>query len=248
MLGKIKRNFKCKIVLWEGNLQFWRWFQAEALKYYDVVLINDSYAVPLLQGPAGLKNVIHMPFNMCDPDIHRKLDIKDEEEYYGSDIGFIGMGRPDRRFFFEKLTEIDLKLWGKEWDKSEKLRPYFKNDRVGMNEKIKIYQSTKINVNIQSDLCQIDWLSAKIFEIASCGGFFLTERKKDLSIFFKDEVNSISFSNLNELKEKIRYYLSHPEERKNLSDTIMKKVTNDYTYKRKLTDILSKINNSYENA
>jgi spore maturation protein CgeB len=242
MLGKIKKDFKCKVVLWEGNMQFWRWFQSEALRYYDYIFASDSYAIPILKGPAGLNNVFHFPGNVCDPDIHRPLDMTEEEkEHYGSDIGFIGVGRPDRIEFFENLTDFDLKLWGVRWDKSEKLKPFFIDEPVKMDEKIKIYQSAKINVNIHSSLCQIDGISAKIFEIASCGGFFLTERKKDLFLFFKEEEDLISFSNIDELREKIKHYLSHPEEREELARRIRTKVINNYTYKHKLKEMMSRM-------
>jgi spore maturation protein CgeB len=190
--------------------------------------------------PAGHKKVMHLPFNMCDPDIHRPLAMSaNDVEHYGSDIGFIGMGRPDRRKFFEKLTIFNLKLWGKEWDKSKSLCPKFINEPVGMEEKLKIYQAAKINVNIQSELCQVDGISAKIFEIASAGGFFLTERKKDLSLFFKDEADLISFRAIDELKDKIKYFLSHPAERKRISKKLQKRVTADFTYKNKLSEMIA---------
>lgn len=241
-LRKIKDAHACKIVLWEGNLQFWRWFQSEALQYYDYVFVNDSYALPMLKGPAKLKHVIHFPGNVCDPDIHRPLDLSNEErQYYGSDIGFIGMGHTERREFFEDLTEFDLKLWGKNWGESEKLKPFFVDVPVGMEEKIRIYQCARINVNIQSKNYQIDGISAKIFEIASCGGFFLTERKKDLSLFFKEEEDMIGFDNIDELKEKITFYLSHPRERNELAEKIRGKVITRYTYKNKLKEFLSLI-------
>jgi spore maturation protein CgeB len=240
MLERFRHDFGCKVVLWEGNLQLWRWFQGEALRHYDHVLVNDSYAIPMLTGPARLKDVFHLPFNMCDPDIHRPLELSDKERHhYGSDIGFIGMGHPERREFFEHLTDFNLRLWGKDWGLSEKLRPFFVDLPVGMEEKIRIYQCARINVNIQSKNYQIDGISAKIFEIASCGGFFLTERKKDLSLFLKDEEDMISFSSIDELKSKIAYYLSHAKERTELADKIRDKVVNNFTYKHKLKELMS---------
>jgi spore maturation protein CgeB len=239
MIEKIKRDFGCRVALWEGNLQFWRWFQSEALRHYDYIFVNDSYVIPMLTGPAKLNNVFHLPFNMGDPDIHRPLDLTDEEKrHYGSDIAFIGMGHPERRNLFENLTEFDLKLWGKNWDRSDMLKAFFVNQPVSMEEKIRIYQCAKINVNIQSKTYQIDGISAKIFEIAASGGFFLTEKKKDLALFFKEEEDFISFRNIEELKEKIMYYLAHPVERKKLSEKMRDKVIINYTYKHKLNDMI----------
>jgi spore maturation protein CgeB len=239
-MEKIKRKVNCKIVLWEGNLQFWRWFQSEALQYYDIIFVNDSYAIPMLKGPARINRVVHLPLNMCDPEIHCPIDLTEAEKiHYGSDIGFIGMGHPERREFFENLTGFDLKLWGKNWDQSKNLKPFFVNEPVGMKEKIRIYQCAKINVNIQSKTYQINGISEKIFEIASCGGFFLTEKKRDLSLFFKEEEGLISFSSIDELKKKIIYYLANPHERKELAKNIREKVINHFTYKHKLRDLLN---------
>lgn len=243
VLWTIKRDFNCQIILWEGNIQFWTWFQAEALRCYDIVFVNDSYIVPLLKGPAGVKNVFHLPFNMCDPDIHRAQELSEQEKkHYGSDIGFIGMGHPERREFFKNLIEFDLKLWGKNWDMSKELSPFFINERIGMKEKLRIYQCARINVNIQSQTYQINGISAKIFEIASCGGFFLTEKKKDISLFFTEqEEEMICFSSIGELKEKIKYYLAHPDERKKCAERISNKVISNFTFRHKLNEMMSHI-------
>jgi len=137
---------------------------------------------------------------------------------------------------FESLTGFNLKLWGKLWDKF--LRPFFVDEPVYGLKKMKIYKASKISINIQNPISQINGISCRIFEVLCCGGFPITENKKDLEKFFKVGEEIVAYNNITDLKQKIEYYLNHSDERKKIAERGRKRVISEHTYKKRMEGLL----------
>lgn len=229
---------RCKIIIYERNFQLWKWYQAEAIKYYDYCFVQDSFLAKLLSGPANKKNVLHLP-EACDVDVHKKIDVsrKDLSEY-GADVSFLGSAFPNRIKLFEGLRECNFKLWGKGWDASEILKPSAPSRFVSEKEKIIIYNASKININIQNTISQVDGLNTRFFEILGCGGFMLAEYKKDIERYFTIGEDIEVFYSSKDLNDKIKYYLEHPEERDVIAEKGHEKVKKSHTYNHRMEEML----------
>lgn len=107
-----------------------------------------------------------------------------------------------------------------------------------------IYASSKINLNItplQFDSAVIN----RVIDIATAGGFILTDWRSDLPSF-TSVYKEISYKSIEELNEKISYYL-HPDNKKERIDiavTLHQEVSQKYTYTNVIQDMISKINSS----
>ena len=238
-LRKIKLKQGCKIVVIEGNLNYWQWFQSQSFPYYDHFFSSDSYPIPLLQKPnTGLRNV-HFLGACCDPEEHSRVDLTlvDEKRFH-ADITFIGGGVPKRRELFEHLSCYQLKLWGWGWDRSPILKPYTIKETVFGLKKTKIYSAAKICPHLQGGLYQVNGLSVRIFEIACCGRLPFTEPQQDLTNFFEDGEEVIIFKNPEDLKQKIEYYLSHLDEMERMAERARQRVLAEHTYKHRMKKML----------
>ncbi len=245
-LKKIKEKLSTRILLWEGNIQFWRWFQSEALNYYDLCFVADSHLLPILMGPAQKRHAYLLGAG-CDPDEHFEPVLSEcDQENYGAEVSFVGSGFPNRIKLFENLTEFDLKLWGRFWDQSPKLTPHFTDQPVYGIRKCKIYSASKISINLQNPISQINGISCRVFEILACGGFPLTENKKDLSLYFDVGKEIVAYDNADDLKKKIRYYLDHPDERAEIARRGRERVLREHTYKHRMQKMLGIINEPEE--
>lgn len=91
-----------------------------------------------------------------------------------------------------------------------------------------IYASTKINICISNGLCY-KGVSSKLIDCLASGGFALTDPKEDLVRLFGHTVERIFFRNINELNEKIDYYLARPAEREEIVDTLRQKIQRECT-------------------
>ncbi len=102
-----------------------------------------------------------------------------------------------------------------------------------------VYRVIAININTTS--CQMpSAVNQRVFDIPSCGGFVLSDMQSDLTeLFENDEI--VTYNNFYELKDKITYYSSHPEERKLISCKARARILNEHTYSHRLQSIVNSV-------
>ncbi len=83
------------------------------------------------------------------------------------------------------------------------------------------------------DLASGETANMRIFEATGSGVFLLTEYFDNLSQYFEPGREIETFRNETELLDKIRYYLSHPEERERIADNGRKRCHNEYSMERR---------------
>jgi spore maturation protein CgeB len=161
----------------------------------------------------------------------------------------MGAGYPNRRTVFSDLLDYDLKIWGTEWDLDSRLggRVQARGRRVSTEETALIFNAAKINLNLHSSVFVngIDreggFINPRTFEIASCGAFQLVDRRHPLGEHFDLQKEMAVFDHINELKEKINFFLNHPEKRNELADRARERVLAEHTYRHRMETMLHHI-------
>jgi spore maturation protein CgeB len=104
----------------------------------------------------------------------------------------------------------------------------------------KIYGSARINLDI-GRLYQMDVITMRVFDVLACGGFLLTERSPELTELFEPGHDLDVFTGADELIDKARYYLAHPELAARIAAqgraTVLAKHTVDLRLERMLTSL-----------
>ena len=83
------------------------------------------------------------------------------------------------------------------------------------------------------DMGGAETANMRIFEATGCGSFLLTEHFDNLSDFFEIGTEIETFRDAVELKEKIHYYLTHPEEREKIARRGQERCLRDYSMERR---------------
>jgi spore maturation protein CgeB len=79
----------------------------------------------------------------------------------------------------------------------------------------------------------------RTFEVPACGAFMLAERTPEHQEYFREGEEVGYFSSPAELVEKVRYYLTHDNERQCMAEAAYRKVTSgNHTYAHRLQQIL----------
>jgi spore maturation protein CgeB len=181
------------------------------------------------------------------PNVHKTVEMTEEEiKYYGSDVSFVGAGYYNRRHFLSGLIDYDLKIWGTNWDMHSKLSNYIQRSgsRVGTDEIVRIYNSCRININLHSSSYHKginpfgDFVNPRTFEIMSCGGFQLVDRRSGLNGLFEEGEEVVIFDDLNDLRQKIDHYLKHQDEAYRISENGKNRVITDHTYEKRMEEML----------
>jgi spore maturation protein CgeB len=76
-----------------------------------------------------------------------------------------------------------------------------------------------------------DLHTSRTFEIPACGAFMLMERTQEQQKIFNEGVEAEYFGSIDEAVEKIKYYLTHEEERKQIAQAGHQRCTTSaYSY------------------
>lgn len=230
-LGTVTANW------FPDDLQHLDWIRRMA-PYYTYFLSFDPYTIGVLR-EEGLHNIHYLPLG-CDPAVHRTMTLTpDEQRRYGCEVCFVGAWYPERETVLSALTEFDLKIWGyKDWART-KLVPFYQGHISNGEPMIKLYNACQIAVNIHYHSVA-HGANYRTFEIAGCGAFQIVDDRPEVGNLFEidKEVVTYRFGDVVELKEKVRYYLEHPEARAAIAQRGQKRAYRDHTLRQRMEDLL----------
>lgn len=220
---------------------YWRAFAS----LYDIFAIiqREPFMQELEQ--VGQPHVLYLPMAAL-PEFHTPLELSAvEQRKYGSDIGFLGAGYPNRRMAFRALAHRDFKIWGTEWDGESLLahNVQWGGARISAADSVKIYNATRININLHSSIQarelvpQGDFVNPRTFELAAMNAFQLVDARTCLpELFAADEL--ATFTSAAELLEKIDYFLERPQERAAFAARARARVLREHTYQHRMQSLL----------
>ena len=218
---------------------------------YSFVFCGGTEMVEALKEKDIENGPFWLPF-ACDPNFHKRIKVNQEErEEYGSDICFVGSFYPNRAEILEKITNFNLKLWGPGWNRlsnDSPLKGLAKDAQLKPEEWRKIYRSSKITIAIhyQNGKIPCHQASPKVYEALACKSFLLVDNQSDVKSLFEDGKHLTIFRDIKDLREKIKYYLAHPEERERIAEEGYQEVIQKHTYLHRIEKMLSIIEGSHK--
>lgn len=220
---------------------YWRAFAP----LYDVFAVIQKE--PFLSELAAAKapHALYLPL-AADPAVHKPLTLSAEDKKrFGADLSFMGAGYPNRRIAFKRFIDRGLKIWGTEWDDDPALFPLvqMQGKRIGVEDAVRIFNGAKINLNLHSSVRAKelvsggDFVNPRTFEIAAAGAFQLVDSRTLMPDLFADD-ELATFSNMDELEDKIAYFSANPTERRAYAERGQKRVLAEHTYAARMRALL----------
>ncbi len=221
--------------------QYWRAYAP----LYDAFAVIQKQPFLDMLAETGQTNALYLPM-AAHPDFHKPVALSPEEQReYGADIGFLGAGYPNRRLAFRPLLGRNFKIWGSDWEGENLLAAHVQRGgaRIGEEESVKIYNATKVNLNLHSSLhttelvSQGDFVNPRTFELAAMNAFQLVDQRSLLAdLFAPDEL--ATFSTTEELYAKLDYFLAHPQARSAYAARARERVLREHTYQQRMQRLL----------
>lgn len=231
-----KRLPNCKIAMWW--VDWWR-----NLVKYDAVMKNR---MPLLDAlfmtsdpdfvrekyrpTRDVEKFFFMP-NSCDPSMDTGNAYALNEHRH--DVVFIGRAHEGRSDFLdylqENLSDINLGIYGQE-----------RKDFVTGYDYLNLLSNSRIGINYQRDNSMPLSTSNRMIHLTANGCLVMTSAIPRMTELFSAE-EVIYFNTPAECEEKIRYYLSHPEEAKKIAIAGQRRAHADYDTKVVTANIIEKI-------
>jgi spore maturation protein CgeB len=216
-------------------------FVREYSGYYDYFFMIDSEDI-LKHTRVNARVVKTIPL-ACEPKVHKKIYMNEEEKkYFGSEVSFIGTVKYKREFLLKQLSDFDLGIWGYWLEKVPELRQHYRAQHVFGVDAVKIYNASKIILDIHlsygSDDDQYN-VTPRVFEVPASGALLLVNENRMLRKLYKIGTEIVCYKDEQNLKQLIKHYLSHPEEREQIAKNGQKKAHQSHTYRKRLEQIFS---------
>jgi spore maturation protein CgeB len=205
---------------------------------YDYVFAKDQAMVDRLRQFTGTKQVHYLP-EACNPEIHRPLAPTDDDRLrFGCDVTTAATLYYYRSEILEALAGIDMRIWGtlpRYYDGP--LRGFATGRQVFGRDKAACFNCAKIVINSLYPL-EFDGLNARAFEVAGCGGFQLITHCDAVARHFEPGKDIETFRDLAELRNKVRYYLEHDDQRRAIAEAGRLRAHREHTYRNRLQQML----------
>lgn len=145
-----------------------------------------------------------------------------------------------RLSILERLMKYDLRIYGNE-DWKVLLRDSPLSDRYhGPIDPVRdlpsVFASSKINLNIHSIQCQGS-LNQRDFNAPMASGFLLSDWVPAAGRFFQPGKEAVYWASVNDLIDKVEFYLNYPKEKVEIIQSGRRRVMNDHTYSRRMESI-----------
>lgn len=105
----------------------------------------------------------------------------------------------------------------------------------------KVFRLSKINLNITMRTIETG-VPQRVMDIMGAGGFVISNYQKELEELFIPDEEIVFFEDVEDLMEKVSYYLTHEEERTRIANKGYQKVSEKYSYKIAVKKIIETVN------
>lgn len=240
-VAELKRRTGAIVAMWfpDALVNFGKGFFMNAP--YDGLFFKDPYIVHVLADVLD-SPVFYLP-ECFNPERHCLLDTEVPGEEYRCDITTAGNSHSWRIAFYKNLAEYDVKFWGQSAPLWMPVGPVAKmhQGRIVLNqEKARAFLGAKMVVN-NLHPGEIWGLNARAFEAAGIGAFQMVNWRPGLDQLFTDGEEIISFQKMDHLRDKVDYWLNHPQERLAIANAGKKRAHAEHTYRLRLSLLIDSL-------
>ncbi|UQZ33228.1 spore maturation protein cgeB [Paenibacillus sp. PK3_47] len=244
-----------KTAIWLTDDPYYTDYTMKIVVHYDYVFTLERNCVEVYRS-LGCAQVHYLPF-AAHREHYRPVTGRSQ---IIRDVSFIGSAYWNRVSFFRnimpELMSYNTVINGIWWDRLPEAPLYGDRIEVGKwmspQETAVTYSGSKIVINLHrahvdevenNNALSIPAVSPnpRTFEIAAAGTLQLSDAREDMGTFYKIGEEIDTFSTPLELMEKVRYYLTHEEERREMALRAFERTLKDHTYTKRLNQLLTVI-------
>ncbi len=144
-----------------------------------------------------------------------------------------------RRGLIELSKHFDVNVYSNS-DVSDLLRIRYMGSVDYWSEMPKVFRASKINLNFTIPNIK-SGIPLRIWDVLGCGGFLMTNYQAEIPYYFKEGEDLVCFDGIEDLQEKVGYYLSHEKERREIAQNGYRKVKEHHNYVDRITQMLETV-------
>lgn len=235
-LDLMRSRTPAAVVHW-GTDDSWKFRQFTRFLTEHVDLHVTTHA-PIMRDAAiyGIKNIFVSQWAAASSRLAEPLP----SQACTYDVSFVGAAYGNRRAQVKEMARrgINVMCFGHGWERGP----------IDSHEIDKIYRCSRISLNFADSGLQLSGfglarrrqIKARTFEVPGAGGFLLSEGSEYLAQHFRIGEEMITYRDDDDLTEKIRYFLNHPDERDAIARAGHRRVRNEHLYEARFAPILQR--------
>lgn len=219
---QILRPVVDKIAGWWSMTSNWINIEERERSLYDSFFFFTEDFVPLAKSMGF--NAFYLPHAVNDYVFKKTNLTPREKERLSCDLVFVGAWQRPREKVIRAISSlgINMRLYGPKWLKHSLAKPVVlksvKKRWLPEEEVVKQYAASKVVLNINSWFTKkTHGINQRIFDVPACGAFLLTDYVEEIDSFFKVGEEIETYSSIEELIDKTRFYLTHDALRKRIA-------------------------------
>jgi hypothetical protein len=142
-----------------------------------------------------------------------------------------------------RLVTRNIEVHGPGWERIGKRRPHWVGIVGGpvLGEALpRALARGRVGLGLLSKLCP-DAFTTRSFEVPAAGAMLLAERTPDHEALFQEDREAVFFGCLEELGDKLRFYLTHEAIRRNIAAAGQALVLSSYHWRRVLAPVIDRV-------
>jgi len=208
------RNKVDKIAGWWTMTSRWINIEDREASLYDAFFFFSDGFVSAARAMGF--NAFYFPHAVNDY-VFKRVDLTmSEKGLLTCDLVFVGAWQKPRQTVIDAIAtlDIDMRIYGPKWRKHSIFNPWvfrsIKGSWLYGDRLIKQYQAARIALNINSWFAERTFgINQRIFDVPACGAFLMTDYVREIESFFKPGVEIETYSSVEELIDKVHFYLKH---------------------------------------
>lgn len=154
--------------------------------------------------------------------LEKKVTVEERKCLLGE---IAGLGCDFRLYTASDISKVpELKRAYRGYVEYDKIMPLvFKQSRINLNMTLRSIHSG---------------IPLRALDIMGCGGFLLSNYQEELDEYFVEDKEIVIYRSLDDCIDKVRYYLSHEDERKQIAEAGCKAVKDRFDYGKQLEKLL----------
>lgn len=244
LLQSLQKKYQFEIVLLDSDSanftrklpKFYQFIKRD-IEQADTVITFAKRMAHYFQGLYPEKNVHFFPFG------YEPIAKKTEKKEF--DLFFIGFPDIRRMMHFEYLRDFDIKIYGKPWDNymkflSDPLKRKIITQNLWGDELYDVMHRAKIVLSVnQGSWHNLDTgINSRVFEALASQCFLIADHYQEIEELFVVGEELETFKSIEELIDKINFYLKHDEARDKIAKKGYEKIMNQFTYQQRAKELL----------
>ena len=244
-LARLKRDHGAALVYASGTspVVFSHAIERAAAPLVDLAITNDYYHA-IQWRELGARRVEALPMSAIDPAFHHPFALSEgEQARYGCEVSFVGTLVPDRLYreriaALDAARDFDLGIWSVH-EVPASLRPFYRGAALG-EDMLRATGAGKIALNPHGDFMRWGG-NMRLFEACGVGAFQLVDDRPGVREWFRDGEHLVIYRDHEHLRELVRYYLAHDDERRQIADAGRAHALAHHTYDQRMARFVALI-------